>query len=323
MLAVHFTAPVACRPRTGCRPSRGRTPCRRRRPAWPTRRRGRERPLDLEPAHVRHAQRVLRLLVAGVLPVAAGRVPFATSGRRSRSRKQQHRGQCQRRPHYELPHAGLQKVAHCPPFPVGTQATPKPVPWRRVSSALQHESRLVLARSRAGRYNVRVRRLAVLLVLLLPSAASASDGALFAAREMYLPAAKAGYANTPDGAQARYEAGRNLVEAVLAAGPVSAGRRALRADLLARGRAQVARAEALDRDDGFRSAGPLARLPGASAGVGRAVRTPVSRAAWRRPPRKPTGPLESGSTSSDPGATPATRRTPTSRPPRRSSSAHS
>ena len=113
-----------------------------------------------------------------------------------------------------------------------------------------------------------MRRLAILLVLLLPSAASASDGALFAARDMYLPAAKAGYANTPDGAQARYEAGRNLVEAVLAAGPVSAGRRALRADLIARGRAQVARAEALDRDDGFRSAGPLARLPEASAGVG-------------------------------------------------------
>ena len=43
---------------------------------------------------------------------------------------------------------------------------------------------------------------------------------------------------------------------------------ALRADLLARGRAQVARAEALDRGDGFRSAAPLAPLPGANAGVG-------------------------------------------------------
>ena len=75
-----------------------------------------------------------------------------------------------------------------------------------------------------------------------------SDGALLDAKEGYLPAVEARYANSPDGVQARYEAGRNLVEAVLAAGPVSPGRRALRADLLARGRVQVARAEALDRD---------------------------------------------------------------------------
>ena len=112
-----------------------------------------------------------------------------------------------------------------------------------------------------------MRRLAILLVLLLPPAASASDSALLAARDTYLAAAEAGYANTPDGVQARYEAGRNLVEAVLAAGPVSAGRRALRSDLLARGRAQVARAEGLDRASGFHSAAPLAALPGAGAGV--------------------------------------------------------
>jgi hypothetical protein len=111
-------------------------------------------------------------------------------------------------------------------------------------------------------------RLAILLVLLLPSAAGAGDGALLAARDAYLPAAGAGYASTPEGAQARYEAGRDLVEAVLAAGRVSPARRALRADLLARGRAQVARAEGLDRGDGFRSAAPLAPLPGAGAGVG-------------------------------------------------------
>jgi hypothetical protein len=113
-----------------------------------------------------------------------------------------------------------------------------------------------------------MRRLAILFVLLLPSAAGASDGALLEARNDYLPAAEARYASTPEGAQARYEAGRNLVEAVLAAGPVSAGRRALRADLLARGRAQVARAEGPDRAAGFRSAVPLAPLPGANAGVG-------------------------------------------------------
>lgn len=113
-----------------------------------------------------------------------------------------------------------------------------------------------------------MRWLAIALVLLVPSAASASDDALLAAKERYLPPAEARYANTPDGAQARYEAGRNLVEAVLAAGPVSAGRRGLRADLLVRGRAQVARAEALDRDAGFRSAVPVAPLPAASVRVG-------------------------------------------------------
>ncbi len=113
-----------------------------------------------------------------------------------------------------------------------------------------------------------MRRLVILIALLVPVSASASDDALLAAQERYLPAAQAGYGATPDGAQARYEAGRNLVESVLAAGPVSAGRRALRADLLARGRAQVARAEGLDRAGGFRSAAPLAPLPGAAPGYG-------------------------------------------------------
>ena len=113
-----------------------------------------------------------------------------------------------------------------------------------------------------------MRRLAILLALLAPAYASASDAALLAAKARYLPAAQAGYANTPDGAQARYEAGRDLVEAVLAAGPVSPERRALRAQLLARGRAQVARAEALDRDDGFSSTAPLAPLPGVGPGRG-------------------------------------------------------
>lgn len=112
-----------------------------------------------------------------------------------------------------------------------------------------------------------MRRLAILLALLVPTSASAGDGALLAAKERYLPAVQSRYASTPAGAQARYDAGRDLVEAVLAAGPVSAGRRALRTDLLARGRAQVARAEALDRADGFRSVGPLAPLPGTGTGV--------------------------------------------------------
>jgi beta-lactamase class A len=113
-----------------------------------------------------------------------------------------------------------------------------------------------------------MRRLAILLALLLPAAASAGDRELLAAKERYLPAAQSGYANTPDGAQARYEAGRDLVEAVLAAGRVSAGQRELRAELLAQGRRQVARAEFLDRDPGFRSAAPLAPRPGVGPGYG-------------------------------------------------------
>jgi len=113
-----------------------------------------------------------------------------------------------------------------------------------------------------------MRWLAILLAVLVPTLAHAGDGGLRAVKQRYLPATQATYANTPDGAQARYDAGRDLVEAVVAVGPVATAERALRADLLARGRAQVARAEALDRDDGFRSLGPLAPLPAASVGVG-------------------------------------------------------
>ena len=111
-------------------------------------------------------------------------------------------------------------------------------------------------------------RLAILLTLAVPALAHGGSDGLEAARERYLPAAQAAYPNTPDGAQARYDAGRDLVEAVVAVGPVGERERALRADLLARGRAQVARAEALDRDDGFRSTAPLAPLPNAAAAVG-------------------------------------------------------
>jgi hypothetical protein len=114
-----------------------------------------------------------------------------------------------------------------------------------------------------------VRRLAALLLALAAApAAHASDAALLDADRRYGPPARAGYANDPDGAQARYDAGRDLVEAVLAAGPVSEARRALRARLLAQGRRQVARAEVLDRDPGLRSAAPLAPLPGVGRGVG-------------------------------------------------------
>jgi Beta-lactamase enzyme family len=111
-------------------------------------------------------------------------------------------------------------------------------------------------------------RLTILLTLAVPALAHGGGGGLDAAKERYLPAVKAAYANTPDGTQARYDAGRDLVEAVVAVGPVGAKQRPLRADLLARGRAQVARAESFDRDPGFRSTGPLAPLPNAPVGVG-------------------------------------------------------
>jgi len=111
-------------------------------------------------------------------------------------------------------------------------------------------------------------RLALLFALLVPAVAHGGGGDLQAVKQRYLPPVQAAYAKTPEGAQARYDAGRDLVEAVLAIGPVRARERALRADLLARGRAQVARAEALDRDQGFHSLGPLVPLPPATAGFG-------------------------------------------------------
>lgn len=119
-----------------------------------------------------------------------------------------------------------------------------------------------------------MRRLAVLLVLglLVPAAALAGDAELLQARDRYLPAATASYDRTPDGAQARYDAGRNLVEAVRAAGRVSAGMTSLRAGLLRQARVAVARAEALDRPDGSKGTGRLAPL--VVAPVSRGARVP-------------------------------------------------
>ncbi len=61
-----------------------------------------------------------------------------------------------------------------------------------------------------------MRRLALLLLatLVLTSGALAGDRELVAAKERYLPAAQISYPQTPDGAQAGYDAGRDLVEAV-------------------------------------------------------------------------------------------------------------
>lgn len=114
----------------------------------------------------------------------------------------------------------------------------------------------------------RVTRLLLAVVAatgLAPATAAAGDAELLRARALYLPAASASYARTPDGAQARYDAGRNLVEAVREAGDVSARLTSLRAELLRIGRRAVARAEALDRPRGSKGAGRFAPLVSASA----------------------------------------------------------
>jgi len=111
----------------------------------------------------------------------------------------------------------------------------------------------------------------VLALLAAPASAAAGDAELLQARDRYLPAASASYARTPDGVQARYDAGRNLVEAVHDARAVSRRLRPLRERLLREGRRQVARAEALDRPDGSKGTGRFAPLVPAAARTGARV----------------------------------------------------
>ncbi|HWH05683.1 MAG TPA: serine hydrolase [Gaiellaceae bacterium] len=87
----------------------------------------------------------------------------------------------------------------------------------------------------------------VIAALVLSPAAAADDFALVRAQERYLPPAQRAFANDPDGFQARYDAGRDLMEAVAAAGPASARCERLRAQLAAFALAQVRVAEAEDR----------------------------------------------------------------------------
>jgi hypothetical protein len=110
--------------------------------------------------------------------------------------------------------------------------------------------------------------LALLAGLVLVAGASAGDEELLAARDRYLSPARVAHPPTPDGAQAGYDAGRDLVEAVADAGRVRAGLRTLRADLLAQGRARVRWAERLDRPAGSTSSAPLAPLPAPAPAVG-------------------------------------------------------
>jgi len=87
-------------------------------------------------------------------------------------------------------------------------------------------------------------RAALVLVaaLALAAGAGAADGDLLAAKARYLPAAQALFGKDPDGLQARYDAARDLEEAVRRA-RVSPRCTGLRAALLRFARAQVATAE--------------------------------------------------------------------------------
>jgi hypothetical protein len=89
--------------------------------------------------------------------------------------------------------------------------------------------------------------LALLATLVLAPGAAAGDAELLRAKARYLGPAQLRYGNDPDGLQARYDAGRDLVEAVRAAGTPSPGCRRLRDQLRALGTAQVRTAEAYDR----------------------------------------------------------------------------
>lgn len=90
-------------------------------------------------------------------------------------------------------------------------------------------------------------RLAVLAALVLAPGAAAGDAELLRAKARYLAPAQLRYGNDPDGLQARYDAGRDLVEAVRAAGTPSTRCRRLRDQLRALGTAQARTAEAYDR----------------------------------------------------------------------------
>jgi hypothetical protein len=102
---------------------------------------------------------------------------------------------------------------------------------------------------------------AAVAALAVAGGASAGDADLLAVKARYLPPAQAPYGVDPDGLQARYDAGRDLEEAVR---PVPASTRCagLRAALLRFARAQVATAEARD----YPVPRPAPLLPGVPAG---------------------------------------------------------
>jgi hypothetical protein len=99
----------------------------------------------------------------------------------------------------------------------------------------------------ARRYAAAVRAaLVVLGALVATSVASAGDKGLLAAKARYLPPAQRHFAGDPDGLQARYDAARDLEEAVKGEPARSASCRRLRSALLRFAHAQVAIAESAD-----------------------------------------------------------------------------
>jgi beta-lactamase class A len=89
--------------------------------------------------------------------------------------------------------------------------------------------------------------LLVLLVVAAVPAASAGEHALLDVRARHLPQLQRAFAETPDGWQARYDAGRDLQEAVRRVAGVVPGCVGLRDALLRYAAAHVAHAEAFDR----------------------------------------------------------------------------
>ena len=121
------------------------------------------------------------------------------------------------------------------------------------------------------------------VALWLPAAAAPADGtAILRVRDRWLPPLARSFSDTPDGWQARYDAARDLQEAVRHVGSVTVGCRPLRAALVEYAAAHVAYAEAFDRPLRLRpprippaprggcatapsGTGPLGRLPAAPA----------------------------------------------------------
>ena len=142
-------------------------------------------------------------------------------GRPARGRRRPRRRRRATTPPSSAPRATLRS-----PRPRRTPPALPPSAPRAARSSLPRSPQRDCPSARRRRYNVRMRWLALLLALLVPAVARAGDGGLQAVKQRYLPAAQASYSNTPDGAQARYDAGRDLVEAVVAVGRVGTSERA-------------------------------------------------------------------------------------------------
>lgn len=122
----------------------------------------------------------------------------------------------------------------------------------------------------------RLALLALLTALVAAPAAAADDFALLRAQERFLQPAQRAFGDDPDGYQARYDAGRDLAEAVAAAGPASAACGRLRTQLAAFALAQVRIAEAEDRPVEVRKP----QLPRVTASCRPTSRRTTARPTW-------------------------------------------